>query len=308
MKNILVSIGLPTYNGEKFLEEALTSLLAQTYKNIEIIISDNASSDRTSSICQKFSAKHKNIIYFRQEKNIGLVNNFNFVLEKANGISFMWASDDDLWDSNYVETLQNLMETDSNSVLSICNYIEFNKDQTVKRGILYMNNKNQIPGLIFLKNSPERISAFLYGVYKTSVLKQIGGIHQDKRPFFDGFSDIATVFKVLLHGNLVYSDNYLLRKRDSGNYLNAFEVLQQKNLQKDVVFRIKRYIKQPIGYVLDLYSGLRALFSTTLPSQNKIILTLYLIRFFFTNLFLYCKNIILGGWFVFRGQMKKIIH
>src|SRR5581483_12411158 len=111
MKNTdpLVSIGLPVYNG-KHLREALNSLQSQTYKNIEIIISDNASTDSTAKICRTY-LRDSRIKYIRQKANIGAAKNFNFVLSKAKGEYFMWAAGDDVWNENYIKLLMgNLSE------------------------------------------------------------------------------------------------------------------------------------------------------------------------------------------------------
>ena len=99
----LVSIGLPVFNGEDFLENALDSILNQTYKNIEVIVCDNASTDRTSSI---ISAYHKNddrIKYHRQEINIGAAGNYNRTFELSIGKYFKWAAHDDVMHENYIE-------------------------------------------------------------------------------------------------------------------------------------------------------------------------------------------------------------
>ncbi len=74
-----VTIGLPVYNGEKFLNEKIDSLLKQTFSDFEIIISDNASSDNTKIICEKYLKKDNRIKYYRQEKNIG-VRSFVYIL------------------------------------------------------------------------------------------------------------------------------------------------------------------------------------------------------------------------------------
>jgi glycosyltransferase involved in cell wall biosynthesis len=71
-KNSRVSIGLPVYNGEKFLPEAITSLLAQTFEDFELIISDNASTDRTEEICRTFADQDKRIRYVGNQENIGM--------------------------------------------------------------------------------------------------------------------------------------------------------------------------------------------------------------------------------------------
>ncbi|MBI1767595.1 MAG: glycosyltransferase family 2 protein [Bacteroidetes bacterium] len=91
----LVSIGLPTYNGEKRIVSTLTSVLNQKYPNLEVIISDNCSSDNTEAVCKELCKKNQVIHYFRQKENIGIIPNFEFVLSKASGDFFMWVADDD---------------------------------------------------------------------------------------------------------------------------------------------------------------------------------------------------------------------
>ncbi len=99
----LVSIGVPVYNGGSYLAGSLTSLTAQTYRNLEIIISDNASTDGSTDVCREFAARDPRVRYSRLPENIGGVANHNRVLELAGGEFFMWASSDDIWLSTYVE-------------------------------------------------------------------------------------------------------------------------------------------------------------------------------------------------------------
>ena len=97
-----VSIGMPVYNGEKFIRKALDSLLAQTFTDFELIISDNASTDGTEAICRECAARDARIFYFRQKKNIGAAGNFQFVLDHTRAGLFMWAAYDDKWAENYL--------------------------------------------------------------------------------------------------------------------------------------------------------------------------------------------------------------
>jgi glycosyltransferase involved in cell wall biosynthesis len=90
-----VSIGMPVYNGERFIHEALDSILAQTYPYFELIISDNASSDGTAEICRDYATRDGRIRYHRNEKNLGLSRNFNCVFEMSSGKYFKWAAHDD---------------------------------------------------------------------------------------------------------------------------------------------------------------------------------------------------------------------
>ncbi len=98
----LVSIGLPTYNGARYIREALDSLVAQDYPSLEILVSDNASTDGTPAIVEEYAARDARIRVFRQERNIGAPANFNFVFRETTGPLFMWAADDDRWEPSYV--------------------------------------------------------------------------------------------------------------------------------------------------------------------------------------------------------------
>jgi len=106
----LVSIGMPVYNGEQYIEGALESLLAQDYPNIELIISDNASTDRTAAICQEYAERHSHIKLIRQPMNIGASGNFRVVVDTATGEYFMWAAHDDLWSTNYVSACAGVLQ------------------------------------------------------------------------------------------------------------------------------------------------------------------------------------------------------
>ncbi len=105
-----VSIGMPVYNGERFIREALDSLLAQTFTDFELIISDNASTDATESICRNYEEQDSRIRYIRQRENLGALPNFQFVLNEASGEYFMWAACDDKWDRDWLTLLCNKLE------------------------------------------------------------------------------------------------------------------------------------------------------------------------------------------------------
>ena len=113
-----VSIGMPVYNGEPFIREALDSLLAQTFTDFELIISDNASTDGTEAICRGYAAKDKRIRYVRQAENRGALANFQFVLDEAVGVYFMWAAADDRRTADFLEINVSILQ--SNPALSAC--------------------------------------------------------------------------------------------------------------------------------------------------------------------------------------------
>jgi len=107
----LVSIGMPVYNEGKYIRDSLDSLISQDYSNIELIISDNGSTDETQTICQEYTKQSPFIKYYRSDENKGPIYNFDNVLQKASGKYFMWAAGHDLWTSNYISACVDLLES-----------------------------------------------------------------------------------------------------------------------------------------------------------------------------------------------------
>jgi glycosyltransferase involved in cell wall biosynthesis len=101
------------YNGEPHVRAALASLLGQSYSNVELIVSDNGSTDGTAQTCREFAAGDGRVRYFRQPRNLGAAYNFGFVLEQAVGEFFMWAACDDLWDPDWIAKLLSAMAGDA---------------------------------------------------------------------------------------------------------------------------------------------------------------------------------------------------
>tara|TARA_B100001057_G_scaffold301503_1_gene301726 strand:+ start:457 stop:1302 length:846 start_codon:yes stop_codon:yes gene_type:complete len=118
INNQLVSIGLPVFNGHPDVEDCINSIVNQTYKNIEIIISDNCSTDLTSDYCYKKSLEDKRIKFFRQNQNIGGDKNFEFVFKKSTGDFFMWISHDDIISHNYIKENITVLEKNRDCVYS----------------------------------------------------------------------------------------------------------------------------------------------------------------------------------------------
>jgi glycosyltransferase involved in cell wall biosynthesis len=113
----LVSIGLPVYNGEAYLSQALDSILAQTFDDFELIISDNASEDKTETICMEYAAVDARIRYHRQTRNRGATWNFRQVVLLSSAKYFLWTSHDDLMAPNYLEGCVTILEHNPNVVL-----------------------------------------------------------------------------------------------------------------------------------------------------------------------------------------------
>lgn len=112
-----VTIGLPVYNGENFVAEAIESILAQTYRDFELLISDNASEDRTGEICREYAARDPRISYARMERNLGAAPNYNHLVAIAKGEYFKWAAHDDRCEPTFLERCVQVLDERPDVVL-----------------------------------------------------------------------------------------------------------------------------------------------------------------------------------------------
>jgi glycosyltransferase involved in cell wall biosynthesis len=177
---IQVSIGVPVYNGAAGVADALNSLVNQTLKEFEIIISDNASTDMTSDICRRFADREPRIRYYRQPTTISAADNFLFVLQKANAPYFMWAADDDLRAPDFIERLRDALEANRNAVLAFGDVIEM-----TSTGAQTPNLTLPEPGAS--RPRKLRMVAFsqlhhIYGLWRTEALRQLVWIDNDWWP------------------------------------------------------------------------------------------------------------------------------
>lgn len=112
-----LSIGLPVYNGERYIARALDSISNQSFEDYEIIISDNASTDRTVEICQEYAARDRRVRLFQNQQNVGATKNYNRVFELAGGKYFKWAAHDDELAVEFLSKCVTVLDQDSEIIL-----------------------------------------------------------------------------------------------------------------------------------------------------------------------------------------------
>lgn len=172
----LVTVGIPTYNRVTGLERTLLCIRGQTYSNIEIIISDNCSTDNNVlPLLQKHASLDDRVKFYVQEKNISIVPNFQFLLNKASGKYFMWAADDDYWDANFIEACVKGLEENEDAVLcigdiKIINLANEQKATSLRQGFMQSNLYSR---LFHWVRSDGETKYFFCGLYRSSAIKNI---------------------------------------------------------------------------------------------------------------------------------------
>lgn len=223
----IISIGIPVFNGERFLSTVIDSLLQQTYTNIEILISDNCSNDSTKFICEKYQILDKRIKYYVQDENIGMFPNFNFVFEKASGEYFMWAAADDKWDKQFIEQAVDVLENNPECVSVLSHFEIFDiASGVIIEKITPSSIASNIPSLRITRVLEELHPNLIYGLHRKS------SIVDNKFETID-WSDVLFVSRLVSKGKYYIIPKVLYRigingsKRIpysiTGKWLNLFK-------------------------------------------------------------------------------------
>jgi glycosyltransferase involved in cell wall biosynthesis len=177
-----LTIGLPVYNGEEFLGESIEALLGQTFEDFELVISDNASTDGTADICLDYAKQDSRIRYIRQESNIGLVPNHNFIMSQGSSELFKLAAHDDLYARDLLKRCVAALDEHSDVVLAHSWEARIDSDGKILRGLRY-------PVAADAPRAPDRFRSmlfdgwddYIYGVIRTPVLRRV---HRHKTHHF----------------------------------------------------------------------------------------------------------------------------
>ncbi len=174
--NPLVTIGLPVFNGAATLAAALETLVRQDYPNLQIIISDNASTDGTLAICEEFAREDPRIHIIRKQVNEGAVANFRTVLDAAEGEFFMWAAADDYWYPTFISRLLPALRADAAAGVVMCAVDRRLPDGSPFDLIRFRGdmNPNGMGHLRLLGKilSGAKYNLFIYGLFRTPLLQR----------------------------------------------------------------------------------------------------------------------------------------
>ena len=225
-----VSIGMPVYNGGKYIREALDSLLAQTFTDFELIISDNASIDETPTICRRYAARDPRIRYVRQRENCGYMANFHFVLDEAGGGYFMWAAADDRWDIGWLAAL--VKRLDPSVSVAFGSIVHF-QDDDKKGSRITLNPLRGSRILRILRYyfwsewGPK--PNVIYGLYRTTELRKAATETLGQADNRFGFDNIL-VFRMLQIGCLNIEPSVTFYKRSNSGLIGSQSTLRTRLL------------------------------------------------------------------------------
>ena len=258
----LVSIGLPVFLGEKFLRESLPKICRQSYENIEIIVIDDNSSDKSLEICKMMYKRFKNFKLLSNKKNLGAIDNFKKTLFLSKGDFFCWACQDDFFDKKFIEkqvdiftknknivaTLPSWDLVDSkNNIISTFTYENFKlpQDQSKFANALNLFRSRKING------TREKNNMFIHGLIKTKLLKEI-------TTSYDGIiqSDRVSVFFLALFGKLFFIEETLWKRTDRG------PILDRKDRIKDPLWIERKQGKYTF------YNNIKTLISITFNCRS----------------------------------------
>jgi len=204
-----VSVGVPVFNSERFLEKTLQALLKQTFSDFELIISDNASTDRTADICLRLARADLRIRYVRQARNIGAPRNYNTVLGLAQGQYFKWSSSNDICQPELLERCVTVLDARHDAVLAYPKTRLFDEESaTVRDHDDNMDLQSDDPVERY-EQSGERLfmNNVINGVIRTHALKATT-LNWDYAS-----SDMEVIQELALHGKFVEVPEFLFYRR-----------------------------------------------------------------------------------------------
>lgn len=223
MESGLVSIGLPVYNGQNFLEKTLKCLISQSYKDLEIIISDNASTDQTGKICKKYALLDNRIVYLRNKINKGASWNYNNVFYNSKGEYFKWAAHDDLFSKKYIEECIDVLNRNPSAILCHSKVLEIDENENFIKpynSCKIFENKNPVKRLLECICYPPSMCA-VFGVFRSSILKKTRLIGNYSS------SDRTLLGEIALRGPIIEIPKYLFFFRSHTN--QHFKIYRTKH-------------------------------------------------------------------------------
>ncbi len=204
----LVSVGMPVYNAEQTLRETLDSILGQTCTDMELVISDNASTDGTRTLCEDYAARDSRVHYLHNPENLGASENYNKVFRQSRGKYFKWASSNDTCHPAFLERCLDVLRRDDTVVIAhplTRIHDEAGLSEDLRDNLDLRQDDPCIRFRLLLERM--RLNNVMNGVIRSDVLRRTPLI----RPFFA--SDVSLMAELALHGKFAEVPEYLFFRR-----------------------------------------------------------------------------------------------
>ena len=205
----LVSIGMPIFNEERFLEGSLESLRRQDYPNIEILVSDNASTDGTGEIARRIANADPRVSYQRCDENIGVAANFRYVQENASGRYFMWAAGHDEWSEDLVTQSVAALEANRDAAIAFAtsHWIDEAGERIESRNTDYEDTRGKSVFMKYFSVMWGNMHPVL-GLIRKDYLNRTSSVQN-----FAG-ADLALLAELILMGDFVHAPGASWNRRD----------------------------------------------------------------------------------------------
>lgn len=246
----LVSIVLPTYNGEKYLADSIESVINQTYKNWELIIINDCSTDKTLEIAQGYAAKDNRIKVYSNDKNSKVPKSLNRGFSLANGEYFSWTSDDNIYKPRAIEYMVNYLDNNEGVDLVSCNFDFLDEEQNIVKTSKAIWKRNQF-------ELWERCNIGACFMYTREIALKAGGYAENMfcAEDYDYWCRLALI------GKIAYLDENLYTYRINSQSLSVTK--EKQMLARTLDIRLKYFSgfmekynispKEQIKYILDAY-------------------------------------------------------
>ena len=278
-----VFIGMPVYNGKRYIKRAIDSMIVQTFQDWKLLISDDASTDDTSEICRSYAKVDPRIEYYRQSNNIGLFNNFKYVLDRADSEYFIWCAQDDIREKEYLKTCIEHLENDKKlgfATTKMAAIDSFDRILTVEHELTKLSGKPSIVNVAKYVLQPE-ISGkcnLMYGLFRTEAARAVWNAFPQRNVWGQDY-----MFSLALVSRFgIFVDDKVLFKKRMGGFSSPGALDKDTNLTTNKIeYRNpKNHIFPFLRFKAYLMGHMEALRGTRYRPLAAILLTIRLPRAF----------------------------
>lgn len=253
----LISVIVPIYNIERFLDKCVTSIINQTYKNIEILLIDDGATDSCPSICDSFAEKDSRVVVYHK-KNGGLSSARNYGIERINGEYFCIVDGDDSIRNDYIEVMYNLIKNEPDADFTMCSYLYIWGDGRTKR----TKNFEYPDDTVFKDTGEAALLKMLYGkIYSPSTWSKLYRTDRFTAKFDPSYSvgeDVLALTDMFYKSKLLVLSNqpcyyYYQNERSLTNFFNPKVLFDNVRTASEIYKKCEKFspeIKKAAAYYL----------------------------------------------------------